>query len=142
MKEIQIGQRISLGDLNIDVISLAGHTKGSIGFLIPEEEILIAGDALNERLWLFNYGALSMKHLYETIKSSMELPFVIYLCGHSDKVYKKENLLSYIKNIENLKIDESTKQNILGFETYCSEYHDANGKSEIVFTLDRLEKKV
>lgn len=138
LKEIQIGQRISLGNLNIDVVSLTGHTIGSVGFIIPEEQILIAGDALNESLWLFNYGSLSMEHLYETIRSAMELPFDLYLCGHSDKLYKKEKLLSHIKNIENLKTDENTKKNMLGFETYCSTYEGAAGKSEIIFTIDKI----
>lgn len=141
LKEIQIGQRIPLGNLNIDVVSLTGHTIGSIGFIIPEEQILIAGDALNESLWLFNYGSLSMEHLYETIRSAMELPFSLYLCGHSDKLYKKEKLLSHIKNIENLKTDENTKKNMLGFETYCSTYEGAEGKSEIIFTIDKIKKE-
>ena len=138
LKEIQIGQQISLGDINIKVISLAGHTKGSVGFIISEEKILIAGDALNEGLWLFNYGSLSMRQLYETIKATIGLDFTSYLCGHSDKEYKKEKLLAHIKNIENLKVDESTKKNTIGFETYCSEYEDSNGKSEIVFTIDKI----
>ncbi|MBD5505089.1 MAG: MBL fold metallo-hydrolase [Lachnospiraceae bacterium] len=141
LKEIQIGQRISLGNLNIDVVSLTGHTIGSIGFIIPEEQILIAGDALNESLWLFNYGSLSMEHLYETIRSAMELPFSLYLCGHSDKLYKKQKLLSHIRNIKNLKIDENTKKNMLGFETYCSTYEGAEGKSEIIFTIDKIKKE-
>lgn len=141
LKEIQIGQQISLGDINIEVVSLAGHTKGSIGFIILEEKILIAGDALNEGLWLFNYGSLSMRQLYETIKVTIGLDFVSYLCGHSDKTYKKEKLFAHIKNIENLKVDESTKKNTIGFETYCSKYEDSNGKSEIVFTIDKIERK-
>ena len=57
------------------VVSLAGHTQGSIGFIVQEEDILIAGDALNEGLWLFNYGSLSMTDLYETIKATMTLDF-------------------------------------------------------------------
>ena len=72
MKEIKIGQHISLGNLNIVAVSLVGHTKGSIGLIVQEEGILIAGDALNERLWLFNYGSLSMINLYKTIKAAME----------------------------------------------------------------------
>lgn len=140
LKEIQAGQRIPLGGLNIDVVSLAGHTKGSVGFIVPEEQILIAGDALNESLWLFNYGSLSMQHLYETMKASVELPFTLYLCGHSDELYKKEKLFTHIRNIGQLKIDEGTRQNILGFETYCSKYEDADGRSEIVFTIDKIEK--
>ena len=141
MKEIQIGQHISLGNMNIVTVPLAGHTKGSIGFIIKEENILISGDALNEGLWLFNYGSLSMADLYKTIKATIKLPFSTYLCGHSNKEYNKEKLFSHIKNIENLIIDSRTKQDTIGFETYCSKYEDAKGKSEIVFTIDKIGNK-
>ena len=140
IKEIKPGQQIFLGDISIVVIPLPGHTKGSAGFLIPEETLLVAGDALNEGLWLFNYGSLCMEDLYETIKKTMTLDFSFYLCGHSDKKYTKEKLFAHIANIENLKIDASTKQNTIGFETYCSKYEDINGKSEIVFTIDKVKK--
>lgn len=139
LEEIQIGQRISLGNLNIVVICLAGHTKGSVGVIVEEEGILISGDALNEGLWLFNYGSLSMLDLYETIKATMELDFSTYLCGHSNEEYNKEKLISHIKNIENLKIDSRTKQDTIGFETYSSEYEDVRGKSQIVFTIDKVK---
>lgn len=138
LKEIYIGEKISLGNIHLEVISLAGHTKGSVGFIVPEEKLLIAGDALNGSLWLFNYGSLSMKQLYETIKTTLQLDFTSYLCGHSNKEYKKERLYSHLRNIESLKIDESTKQNTIGFETYCSEYEDSTGKSEIIFTEDKI----
>lgn len=95
LKEIKIGQHISLGNLNIVVVSLVGHTKGSIGFIV-QEDILIAGDALNEGLWLFNYGSLSMINLYKTIKATMELDFSTYLCGHSNKEYNNGLLVQEI----------------------------------------------
>lgn len=138
LKEIRPNQNISLGNINIAVVSLAGHTKGSVGFIIPEEKILIAGDALNECLWLFNYGSLAITDLYESIKAVMNLHFTTYLCGHSDKEYHKEKLISHIKNIENLKIDNKTIQNTIGFETYCSRYEGPHGKSEILFTIDKV----
>ena len=138
LKEIQIGQSISLGNMNMVVVSLTGHTKGSVGFLIPEEKFLIAGDALNECLWLFYDGSLTMKALYGTIKTTMQLDFATYLCGHSDKEYPKEKLLSHIKNIENLRIDDKTKRNMMGVEIYSSEYEDSHGKSEILFTIDKV----
>lgn len=141
LKEIKTGDKISLGDLDIEIVTLAGHTRGSIGIYVPKEGILIAGDALNEGLWLFNYGALLMKDLYETLQKTIQLNFTSYLCGHSNREYKKEKLLTHIRNIENLKVDESTKKDTIGFETYCSVYQDAIGKSEIVFTRDRLKIK-
>lgn len=139
LKEIQIDQNISLGNLNIRIVSLAGHTKGSIGFLVQEEGILIAGDALNEGLWLFNYGSLAMTDLYRIMKLTIGLEFCTYLCGHSDEEYKKEKLASHIRNIEKLRIDSNTKQNIFGFETYCSKYEGVEGKSEIIFTIDKVK---
>lgn len=138
LKALQIGQCISLGDLTMEVVSLAGHTKGSIGFIVQEEGILIAGDALNESLWLFNYGSLSMADLYNTIKATMELDFSTYLCGHSHEEFQKEKLFSHVHNIETLKINSCTKQETIGFETYCSKYEDVTGKSEIIFTPDKI----
>lgn len=138
LQAIRIGQKISLGDINVIVVSLAGHTKGSAGFLIPEEKLLIAGDALNEGLWLFNYGSLTVSDLYATVRNALELDFKEYLCGHSNEKYSREKIMAHQRNIENLRIEEETKSNILGFETYCSKYEDGNGKSEIVFTIDKV----
>ena len=79
-----------------------------------------------------------MNDLYETIKKTLELDFNEYICGHSDQKYSKEKLISHIRNIEQLSIDENTKQDTIGFETYCSKYEDFHGKSEIVFTIDKV----
>lgn len=139
LKEIQIGQCISMGNIHIEIVPLIGHTRGSIGFLVRENRLLIAGDALNEGLWLFNYGSLSMKQLHKTIEAALKMDFDSFLCGHSDQVYEKRKLFSHIKNIENLKIDEAAKQNTIGFETYSSRYEDVDGRSEIVFTIDKMD---
>ena len=138
LKEIKLGQRIFLGDMVITIIPLAGHTKGSVGLVVEEEHILIAGDALNEGLWLFNYGSLGMKDLYETISTTLKLKFSTYLCGHSNEEYSKNKLILHKKNIENLKVDGASKKETIGFETYCSRYEDERGVSEIIFTIDKV----
>lgn len=138
LKEIKIGQKISLGDLHIEIIPLEGHTKGSIGLLVQEEKLLIAGDALNGELWLFNYGSLSMKELYKSLQKTVQLDFSTYLCGHSKQEYKKQRIVTHIYNIEHLKVDERTLQNTIGFETYCSSYSNEYGSSQIVFTNDKV----
>lgn len=139
LKELLIGEPPLLGNLHITIVPLFGHTKGSVGFWVQEERLLIAGDALNEGLWLFNYGALSMAQLYQTLQNTIKLDFDTYLCGHSCEEYPKEKLSAHIRNIENLKVDESTKENTIGFETYHSIYQDHCGRSEIVFTEDRVQ---
>lgn len=138
LEEVRAGQQIDLGDLHVDIVALPGHTQGSIGLLVQEEKILIAGDALNESLWLFNYGSLSMKELYETLQRTVHMGFSTYLCGHSDQEYQREKIFAHIHNMEHLKVDESTIQNTIGFETYCSSYSDQYGDSNIVFTEDKV----
>ncbi len=151
LKEIGTGEEISLGNMRVRVVPLPGHTKGSIGLLVREEKLLIAGDALNQGLWLFNYGSLSMRELLETLRKTVQLDFDTYLCGHSNREYPKEGIYAHIHNIENLKLDACTKGNTIGFETYCSSYrnnnshgsgssHEANWEiSDIVFTIDKLK---
>ncbi len=43
---LQEGEKLSLGNLEIEVIHTPGHTPGSVCFYIPKEAILISGDTL------------------------------------------------------------------------------------------------
>ena len=141
LKEIKAGEEISLGNLHMQVVSLAGHTRGSIGLLVQEEKLLIAGDALNEGLWLFNFGSLSMRQLYETIEQTVQLPFETYLCGHSVEEYPRQKLYAHLQNIRKLeqgKPDTLYQETTIGFETYRSVYEGPEGRSEIVFTEDKI----
>lgn len=142
LEELHIGQQIALGNMHMEVVSLAGHTRGSVGFLIPEEKLLIAGDALNEGLWLFNYGSLPMNDLYASIKRTVQMEFETYLCGHSRTAYNKGKLHAHLRNIETLSLAACTRQVTIGFDTYCSRYSDAEGVSEIVFTGDKLSEEL
>ena len=137
-KEVRVNDVLDLGNATVEIVSLKGHTRGSIGFILKEERMLIAGDALNEGLWLFNYGSLSMEELYQTLNKTLNMDFDYYLCGHSGIVYQKERINLHIRNIENLKVDEKTKEMIMGFETYKSTYEKNGHKSEIIFTKDKL----
>lgn len=138
LKEIEFGREISLGNMHVQVVSLPGHTKGSIGVLVQEEKLLVAGDALNQGLWLFNYGSLSMQELLETLQKVVQMDFDTYLCGHSTQEYSKKGIFAHIRNIDQLKLDECTRCNTIGFDTYCSSYKDDSGISDITFTIDKI----
>jgi len=70
-----------------------------------------------------------MEELYGTLKRTMEVPFDYYICGHSSKLYKKEKINFHLRNIETA----------IGFDTYISAYENLQVKSQIVFTMDRLQ---
>jgi hydroxyacylglutathione hydrolase len=40
------GQKLTLGDLDIEVIHTPGHTPGGVCFYLPKEKVLISGDTL------------------------------------------------------------------------------------------------
>lgn len=138
LKEIELGREISLGSRHVQIVALPGHTRGSIGVLVQEEKLLIAGDALNQGLWLFNYGSLSMQELSETLQKAVQMDFDTYLCGHSNQEYPKESIYAHIRNIEQLRLDKCTRCNTIGFDTYCSSYKDNSGISDITFTIDKI----
>ena len=118
----------------MEVVSLTGHTKGSIGLLVREERLLAAGDGLNDQLWLFNRGSLSMAELYATLQGVLELPFDTYLAGHSDREYTKGLIRDHIRNIEDLQVLDAERRDVFGFDTYTS----VCGASAIVYTAEKL----
>ena len=58
LKPMEVGTVMGLGGMTVLVVALEGHTEGSIGLLIKERRMLLAGDAMNNELWLFNEGSL------------------------------------------------------------------------------------
>lgn len=51
---LENGSVFSLGDIFVQVLAAPGHTPGSVAVLIPEEKILILGDACNAFTYLFD----------------------------------------------------------------------------------------
>ncbi|MBE5960991.1 MAG: hypothetical protein E7256_06325 [Lachnospiraceae bacterium] len=79
-----------------------------------------------------------MNQLYEMLGRTYKLEFDTFIGGHSSIPYEKNLIVAHRKNIENLVVDEKTKASIFGIETYSSVYEGEEGKSKIVFSLDRI----
>ena len=47
---LEAGMSADLGGRRVKVVSLAGHTRGSVGLLLEDEGLLLAGDGLNPTL--------------------------------------------------------------------------------------------
>lgn len=138
LKELKEGDIFDLGGIQAKVIFMEGHTKGSIGLLIEQERLLLAGDAINDHLWMFNYGAMPISRLKEMLERLKEQPFDTFLCGHFESELPKSIVDAHLKNIAVLKMDQKTKCNTIGFETYVSTYEGQEGRSVIVFSEDVL----
>ena len=53
LKPLNYHDKFDLGDISIEVVNMEGHTKGSVGFLIKEDKLLVTSDAACPFVWLF-----------------------------------------------------------------------------------------
>ena len=84
-KELNDGMIFDLGGLHAEVYALPGHTRGMMIVLIPEERILVTGDAANNSLFLFDEYSLSVEeyrenvmHLAERLKGRYDRCFMMH----------------------------------------------------------------
>lgn len=66
-KELKDGAIFDLGGKHVEVYALGGHTKGTMVMLLPEERILITGDACNNSTFLFDEYSLSVEEYRENL---------------------------------------------------------------------------
>lgn len=95
-----------LGHMRCEIISLRGHTAGSVGIWIPSERLLLSGDALTPVMCLNFQNHLSKQAQYETLMRVQSLEFDFYLTSHQDILYPKrlvERMINCIKNSEGKK---------------------------------------
>ena len=136
---------IDLGDLLIKIIPLEGHTKGSIGFLIVEDNLLITSDAICPWVWMFLEESTTVSTYLNMLKETIKLPFTGFLLGHgSGQIMPKDEINKYIKVTEDIDLSKAVKVSFNNFEdlnSYCySEYkvHEP-GKWGIIFNPDKLK---
>ena len=66
-KDLKDGDRFDLGGISVETYALPGHTPGTMVMLIPEEKILILGDACNNATFLFDENSLTVEEYRENL---------------------------------------------------------------------------
>lgn len=92
LQPIWPGEHISLGNLDFEVISLKGHTSGSIGLYCASLRLLLSGDAFTPQTCLFFPESLSVKAYIETIHEALELDFEYFIAGHQCRLFSRNIL--------------------------------------------------
>lgn len=82
---ISVGDIVDLGDVQLEVISLKGHTPGSIGLLDRKHRILFSGDGLNNHIWMQLAESSTLEEYLEVLNSTDRYlkDFDIICNGHS-----------------------------------------------------------
>jgi hydroxyacylglutathione hydrolase len=88
---IQQGFIFNLGNRNLEVIEVPGHTKGSICLLDAENKLLFTGDNNNTLVWLFLKDCLPLELYIKTLQNLKQRSdeFTTLLPGHGDPLDKE-----------------------------------------------------
>jgi len=104
---VEEGHCFDLGGLSLEVISVPGHTQGSIGLLCSEKGLMLLGDAANPFLFLFLPESGSVKQYLETLYKIKALDFERFIISHFPAPLSKEKIDNYIRCAENIDLAKS-----------------------------------
>lgn len=97
------GTIFELGEREIEVIVIKGHTAGGIGLLDRKAEILFAGDAIAPFMWVYLDESTSVKSFIESLNYVKKFEFKQIIAAHSQQPLSKDiidKLLACLKNID------------------------------------------
>lgn len=132
---LEPGQVFDLGGLEARVIPLTGHTQGSVGLLLEARRLLLAGDGLNPTLLLLGQEAAPLSCLRRTLEAVLDLPFDVYLSGHTPRPIPKEQAAVHLAHLDSLRLEPPSHPGPYGPRVCRSQYRE--GKHRSVLWIDR-----
>ena len=132
---LEPGQVFDLGGMTARVVPLTGHTSGSVGLLLTEQRLLLAGDGLNPTLLLLGQEAAPLSVLRRTLEATMDLPFDRYLSGHSPRPLPKAQVEAHLAHLDSLRLEPPSRPGPYGPRVCRSQYRAGSLRS--VLWIDR-----
>ncbi len=135
VEELNPGMVFDLGGLHGRVVSLAGHTRGSVGLLLEEEGILLAGDGLNPTLLMLGRESAPVSVLKQTLRVIQDLPFDKFLASHYPTLQDKKVTGAHLRHLDCLRTEPPSHPGPYGPRICRSEYKE--GRTRSVIHIDR-----
>lgn len=109
LKPLKEDSIFDLGGTTLTAVHLPGHTGGSCGLLLMEENLLLSGDAATPVMCMFFPESCNMSVYMETLQYMKKLPFKNFITGHHDILFPKERINSFISCAEHIDISKSMR---------------------------------
>ena len=135
LEELNPGMVFDLGGLHARVVSLAGHTRGSVGLLLEEEGLLLAGDALNPTLLMLGRESAPVAVLKETLRQVQDLPFDKFLASHYPTLQDKRIAQVHLRHLDCLRTEDPSHPGPYG-PRICRSIHK-EGSVRSVIHMDK-----
>ena len=101
IKDLEMGS-FDLGDLPCEIISLQGHTIGSVGIYLPTLRLLLSGDALTPVMCMNFTNHMGLEELAGTIRMVQNMEIDYYLTSHHNYLMPKEQLAEMLVCLDNV----------------------------------------
>lgn len=150
-KDLKDGNKFELGGIHVEVYALPGHTLRTMGMLIPEEKILILGDACNNATFLFDVNFLTVEEYRENL-----IHIQNKLKGRFDKTCLCHHVIWASKNMINSVIEvcdtimknqaDDVPFNFMGQQAFvakkANEYFKRldGGEGNIIYSKEKIRK--
>lgn len=136
---------INLGGINVEIIPMEGHTQGSIGCYIKEDNYLVVTDATCPFVWLFLEESTTVNTYINMLERTLKLEFTHVLLGHGKGALvdrsRVEEFLYVAKTIDLNKAVKVSFNNFENSNSYC--YTEGTMYNQdhagIVFDINRLK---
>lgn len=144
LENINYYEKIDLGDLELEVIPMQGHTKGSIGLFIKDWKLMLVADATCPFVWLFLEESTTVKVYIDMLLEVLKLDFDNFLVGHGARMFPKSKMVDFYNIASSIDLEKSVKVSFNNFdnlESYCytlGKMYDQNDCG-IVFDPKRLK---
>ena len=138
---LEAGMSADLGGRRVKVVSLAGHTRGSVGLLLEDEGLLLAGDGLNPTLLMLGPEAASFAQLRTTLEAVEQLPFERYLASHAPRPIAKAQVGVHLRHLDQIRWEDPSHPGPYGPRVGRSLYKEKGGRSVILFDRGLLERE-
>ena len=116
-------QEFDLGHILVLTIPMEGHTKGSTGFYLKEDKILVVADATCPFVWLFLDESTTVSTYITMLERILKLDFNYILLGHGQgKLLPKSKVYDFLEVARHIDLKSSVKVSFKNFEdsnSYC-----------------------
>lgn len=119
---LEENQIFFLGNLHAKIIPMEGHTAGSIGVLLEEDQILIVTDATCPFVWLFLEESLPVSTYVHMLERTLTLSFDHILLGHgAGKLLPRQKVFDFLNIAKTIDLKKSVKVSFSNFNqnSYC-----------------------
>lgn len=144
--DLKEGNRFELGGISVEVYACPGHTKGSLVMLIPEEKVLLLGDACNSNTFVFEDYSTSIEEYRRSLvrlKKILKEKFDTVLSSHGDGRSCKEIIDENITVCDFILngIDDHIPMEFRGHKGMIAKKDVKPGHGNIVYNPDFIRDK-